>query len=139
MSLKDKLRSITVGAKKDFKGEIIDFMGEKFEVREPSEAQYTAIYQRAYETKLDGDNKGKISVNLAEQAVWGLICCTYVPGTDEHVFDENDYDSLMNMPQSQLEPLKDAVRKYLNYSREDVRKNLSETSDATTSSNSDEN
>jgi hypothetical protein len=68
-----------------------------------------------------------------------LICCTYVPGTDEHVFDENDYDSLMNMPQSQLEPLKDAVRKYLNYSRDDVRKNLSETSDATTSSNSDEN
>jgi len=125
--MRDRIRTKTVGAVKDFKGEIIDYEGEKIEFREPSERQRSAIHDRAVK-------KGE--VDTAEFAVWALICCTYVPETNVSVFTEADHDCLIEMPASQLDELKKVAVKYINVDREKLTKNLASTTEDTTPSNS---
>lgn len=134
MELRDKLRSLTVGAAKDFKGELVEYMGEQFEIREPSERQRSMIQQKSAEIKMEKGEQ-KVETDTAELIVWSLICCTYVPGTNETVFYESDYSALLNMPASQLDPIKKIVLKYFNVDRDELEKNLKKTTEDTTSSN----
>lgn len=93
MSDINKLRAITVGAAKQFKKEIKEWEGEKFEIRQPSVGQRASIMQRAKVATGDVEK-----MDLAELQIWSTICCVYDPESGDSVFNEADYDSLKNQP-----------------------------------------
>lgn len=124
--LLNRLRAVTVGAPKDFKSKIVEFAGEKFEIREPTEAQRAKIRERSYKITGTKDQQ-EVKVDTGELAVWSLICCAVVPGTGDYVFTEADYDCLINMPASQLDALKSAALEFVNLDREKMEKNFEKT------------
>lgn len=90
--LKNKLRSLTVGAAKIFGEEIVEYQGEQFKIRQPSVAQRAQIMQQA---KIATGDVEKF--DLAKMQVWATICCTYTMENDP-VFTQEDYASLENQP-----------------------------------------
>lgn len=133
--MRDRIRAVTVGAAKDFKSEDVLFQGVKIEFREPTERQRAAIFDRAKKKV----NKEETDVDTAELTTWSLICCAFVPGTNMSVFTEADYESLMEMPASQLDTIKTVALKYLNVDREKMAKNSLKTTEDSTASNSQTN
>mgnify|MGYP003657580753 CR=1 FL=1 len=83
----DKLRAATIGAKKNFKSETIEYNGVKFEIRQPS------IRARAELTKQCTGSNG--AIDMFKFLVWLVIELTYVPNTDKKVFTAEDYDTLV--------------------------------------------
>ena len=90
---RDRLRSLTVGSPKKFKSELVSFGGEDFEVRQPSISTLRTIAEKA-------EREG--SVGMIDLGLWGMILCTYVPGTNNLVFDEIDYDEIISHPKSKF-------------------------------------
>lgn len=90
MSIRNKLRSITVGSKKVVNSIELEYEGEKFEFR-----QITYRDRKSLLEKSEGKD-GKVDGTAFQ--IWGVISMTYVPGTEEKVFDEGDFDILMNQP-----------------------------------------
>lgn len=62
----------------------VDFFGQKIELRQPTLADINSL-------KEDGDNNKSAVVQT-------LIRYAYMPGTEEKVFEDSDYDSFMSMP-----------------------------------------
>lgn len=99
MNAKDKLRKLTLGAKRKFKIKIIEIGEgegddkEKFEVRQPTLRERSDLRKKCTNMNEDG-----IEFNLFEFLIWAVINHTFVPGTDEHVFTEEDYEALSNIP-----------------------------------------
>ena len=91
LSVRDKIRAKTVGAAKIFKSKIVYYEGIEVEVKEPSVDGWGEILQHAHK---DGE------ISIKEFLIWSVICCSYVPGTDERVFEVEDYDSLNGHPKS---------------------------------------
>lgn len=90
MSTRDNIRKATVGAKKEFRKELTEWDGLEVEVRQPS------VLSRRELLNACSDEEG--NVDGQELMIWALIQNTYVPGTDEKVFDRADYDSIVNQP-----------------------------------------
>lgn len=90
---RDLLRSVTVGAPKNFKTEIIEFEGQEFELRQPSIKVLQTIAEKS---ESDG------SVGMIDLGIWGMILCTYVPGTNDLVFEEGDYKEIISHPKSKF-------------------------------------
>lgn len=96
--VRDKLRALTVGARKSFRSEIVKWGGEEFEVRQPTAAAWGEIYGVAG-VSLSGKRAGEISMaQLPRLRVEAAIRCTFAPGTDTAVFDEADRDGLLGQP-----------------------------------------
>jgi len=89
-SLRDKIRSATVGAASQFKREEVKFGGIEVEIRQPSVKVRRELYSKC------SDDSGKI--DILDFMTWGVIYNTYVPGTNEHVFDSSDYDAMVEKP-----------------------------------------
>lgn len=81
-----RLRAATLGSEFKQKVEIVEANGEKLEVRKLTIAQQKYIQRTAVKRDKSADD--------TRVAVLTVIYCTYVPGTDEHVFDEKDEDEL---------------------------------------------
>ena len=90
MSLRDAIRKATLGSQSEFKKEVVKWNGVEVELRQPSVKQRQELFKRCV-----GDG-GKI--DSLEFMTLGVIACTYVPGTDEKVFDDTDYDGIMARP-----------------------------------------
>lgn len=85
--LRARLRGATLGAERKADCEMVEWGGEKFEVRRPSLKQSKAI---------ETGSKNKDGVTDSYRAlVLGIVHTVYVPGTSERVFDERDADGLM--------------------------------------------
>lgn len=78
---RDDLRATIFGNKK-FAKETVNFFGVDIELRQPSLAQIIAA--RAEDAQV-----GIINI---------LVQYAYIPGTDEHVFEDTDADGLKSMP-----------------------------------------
>lgn len=89
-SIRDDLRAATLGAKAEFKKEIVSFGGVELELRQPSVKQRKDLFKRCM------DENGR--VEAMEYLTWGVLYCTFVPGTNERVYDDTDYDALMEKP-----------------------------------------
>lgn len=120
VDLRQKLLDKALGGKAHFKSKIIEYEGEQYEIREPSEAQQGAIYDAAREPvsaealrDREKAAEAAMKINMSRLRVWALISLTYVPGTDEHVFEPAHFDELMAKPASYLAPLKDAAMEML--------------------------
>ena len=86
MSIREALRQKTVGAKKEYKSKILDFDGIDVEFRQPSLKVRKKIGDRA--KKNDG------TFDVIDAMIWNVIYSTYVPGTNELVFEEGDYENM---------------------------------------------
>jgi len=95
VSKRDSLRKLTVGAEKDFANEIVEYNGDKFEIRQPSVSVRSKILKKASVSD-DFDDFGKVEFDKMQ--IYAVIYCTYVPDTDERVFDESDIPALKDQP-----------------------------------------
>lgn len=91
---RDLLRKATLGTAVQFKSETITINDQEFEVKQPSLKERRAIQQKCI---IMGE-EGIESIDISELMVWSVIRCTFVPGTDVHVFDPEDYEALINRP-----------------------------------------
>jgi len=122
-SMRDILRAKTVGAKKQFKSEIVEWDGEKFEIRQPSVGQRGKILQAS---KVQTGDVEKM--DFAKLQAVAVICCTYVPGTNEQVFEEADLDALMELPAgSFVDEFSQVALRLMNVEAEVAAKNSVET------------
>lgn len=87
---RDNLRSKTVGQKKGFETKNVEFDGEQFEIRQPSVKRRKEILNSVT------DENG--NVDGGDLVVWAAIYCTFVPGENEPVFDETDYEGFLEQP-----------------------------------------
>ena len=130
--IRKKLRSVTVGAKKQFKSEKIEWQGETFEVRQPSVAQRAEIMKNAQTINADDQ---QISVDYAKMQVWSVICCTYVPGEDGPIFTAGDYENLAAMPAGGfVDKFASLATRLMNADVEEISKNLEEIQSVSASS-----
>jgi len=111
MSVREKLRTVTIGAPSSFQKEVVEWEGEEFEVRQPSVEQRAKLFRKANvgdEGPQDHPAKGAVkkaeATNVMQQVdmglmqVWATIECVYIPGTDENVFSPQDVDALLKQP-----------------------------------------
>lgn len=127
MSNRDKLRAKTVGAKRVFKNEIVTIDGAEFEVRQLSIRARNAVFQKARSDSGD--------IMTLEWMVWLVIESVYVPGTDELVFEPEDYDTLVAQPPgSFIDKLTDIAMDLANVDEKKIEKNLEKTGGDSSSS-----
>jgi len=106
MSKRDAIRGKTVGGKKNFRTEIVTVDGEDIEVRQLSVRDRLDVYNRS--TK-DG------VLDPLQFQIWSVIATCFVPGTKERLFEDADYDSLMDQPTgSFVDKLSEAAVEMLN-------------------------
>lgn len=77
---RDHLRSLALQGTPRKRAEF-EYNGAKFEVLEPTVAQFTKIVKKS-DTNID-------------TSIWAMIYLTVVPGTMENVFEETDYQTFM--------------------------------------------
>lgn len=94
MNNKERLRIATLGQPTNFKKEIVEINGEKFEVRQPSIAARAELRIKC----MDTDNFGKPQFNSFKFMLWSVIANTFVPDTNDKVFEDTDYDVLISQP-----------------------------------------
>lgn len=122
-NLRDQLRSLTVGKAKQFQKKLVTIDGAEFEIRQPSVAQRSALLRAAGMVSTDKDKKdGDMDFGLLQ--VLAVIKLTYVPGTNEHVFEAADKQSLLDQPaNSFVDALSEVAMKLLNVEPEQAAKN----------------
>ena len=89
MSLKNDLRSLTVGAKSEYRTIEIDYKGSKVVFKQPSLKQRKEIITKS----IDKDG----NVDGVAMQVYSVIHLTH-DSEGNKVFDEADYDALMEKP-----------------------------------------
>ena len=80
---RDELRAILIGSTPKGKSKLIEVFGVELELRQPTLA---AIMQTRDET------------DTAQRAVGMIIEYAFVPGTDEHVFEDTDAEFILRWP-----------------------------------------
>lgn len=93
--LKNAIRAKTVGSSKIFKSKLVKFDGIEIEIKEPSVKIWGQIL-KAVMTIEDGVSKTEMDKYL----IWSVIHCAFVPGTNERVFEDTDYEALEGFPKS---------------------------------------
>ena len=97
---KEKLRAFTLGARKNFKKvqvELkIDGATEFFELRQPTIGQRGEI--RSKSMKFNTSEEEEVKFDMFGFLICAVVELTYVPGTDERVFSDEDYEALKGMP-----------------------------------------
>jgi hypothetical protein len=95
----DKFRSLTIGKPRTFKSETVPIDGTDFEVRQPTIKQRGTIQNKALCFSDDAGKRLDVPVfKSSEFQVWAVIEMTHIPGTDQRVFSEKDYDILVEQP-----------------------------------------
>jgi hypothetical protein len=106
MSKRDALRAKTVGSAKQFRSEIVTVGGEEIEVRQLSVRDRLDVYNRS--------TKNGVLDPLQFQ-IWAVISTAFVPGTNERLFEDGDYDSLVDQPTGNfIDKLSEAAINMLN-------------------------
>lgn len=129
--LKDRIRAKTVGSAKIFKSKMVEFDGMDIEIREPSVRDWGKIMKSVMGMNSeDGSNKMEYDKYL----IWSVIYCAFVPGSDEKIYEDTDYDSLANFPRSGfVGEFSEIAMDMMNDNSEQTEKNLEETATDKTS------
>ena len=119
-SKRDELRAATIGAKKDFKKIKYKWNGQEFEFRQPTIGVRSRLRDRCMDERF--------GIDQIAFAVWSVIECTYVPGTEEKVFDESDYDTILEDPTGNfLDTFADELAPLMNVETSLKKKSLNKT------------
>ena len=98
-SLKEKIRNATIGQKTQFSSETVEYNGVKVEIRQPTIEERALLNQRCITEYDNGpDRDPTVKFDHFEFFMWSIIQNTYVPGTDERVFEDTDYAVLKKLP-----------------------------------------
>lgn len=120
MGLKDKLRQATVGSPKNFKSKKVEINGEEFEVRQPSVKDRGQLMNKAGVTSTENVD----DMDYASLQAYAVIYCTFVPGTNEKVFSDEDYETLLNSPSGTwVDELSRPIMELMNVQPEEDAKN----------------
>lgn len=93
-SLRDALRTATVGSSPTFRSEIVEYGGHEFEVRELSPKRRERSRVRSLKKGSDDEvDQDVFSARL-------IIASVFEPGTDTQVFEDGDVQSIVNSPAS---------------------------------------
>lgn len=92
-NLKDNIRAATLGKSVKPRKISVAINGEHVEVRQPTLRQRNDLRDKCMVSQDD-----TLVADAVLYQIWGVILFCYVPGTDERVFDEGDFDSLANQP-----------------------------------------
>lgn len=95
MSTRDEIRSATVGSKKNFRKETLLYNGMEIEFRQPSIRLRKEIHNKS---QVEGEDKDISKIDIWAYMVWSVIFCSFVPGTNDKIFEEGDYENLMEQP-----------------------------------------
>lgn len=87
VSIKDTIRAKTIGAASKARTKTIDFQGVEVAFKQPNLTVQRQLISKA--KGADGELDGVLFM------VWSVIFCTYTPDLTERVFDESDYEILM--------------------------------------------
>ena len=87
---RDSIRTHLFSGAPQFRSTEVDLNGVPAEVRQPSIRIRRELFNKCT------DEKGNIDAN--DFLVWSILKNTFVPGTNQRLFDDADYDQLMNMP-----------------------------------------
>lgn len=113
---RETLRNKILGAKHSAKSKIVEWEGEKFEVRQPTVKGRNDLYKKCI------DDNGQM--DMTAFIVWGAILHTYAPNSDDLVFEDADYDVLSNLPSGGfLDLLSEAVSEVIGTDRKKTTKN----------------
>lgn len=129
-SLKKRLRSSTVGKKKDLQSEIVTYEGDEFEIRQPTVALRAKIMQKSrISSEGEKDVESIIAkVDYSSMQVWSVVYCTFVPDTDIRVFEEQDVPALKDQPTGGfVDVFSEKAVKLMNVAPEQAAKNSEET------------
>ncbi len=123
--LKNKIRAKTIGSTKVFKSRIIEFDEMEIEIREPSVKVWGQILKAV--TGIEKDNtSGKMEYD--KYLIWSVIYCAFVPGTDEKIYEDTDYETLESYPKSGfVGEFSEIAMDMMNSNQEEVEKKLDET------------
>lgn len=130
-NVRKELRNTTVGKEPEFKKEIEKWNGKEFEIRQPSVSQKSKIMSKCRisipEEEQDSENVGGVTTadfDYGEMQIWSVIYCTYVPDTDQRVFEENDKEMLAKQPSgSFVDQFGATAMRLMNVEPEEDRKN----------------
>ena len=89
-SNREAARSDIIGSKSKFAKKTVEYKGKQYDIRQPSLRARRKVMRQC------SDSTGAIDMMAA--IVWMAIYNTYLAGTDELVFDEGDFDALMEEP-----------------------------------------
>ena len=124
MTTRDEIRSKTVGSKKVFRSEKLSYNGMEIEFRQPSIRLRKEIHDRSI--KEGKEDEGK--VDLWTYMVWSVIYCSFVPGGKELVFEDGDFENLMDQPAGGfVDEFSTKIAELLNVDVEDKLKNSAAT------------
>lgn len=87
------LRRKLLGKKQNVKKTSVEWEGETLEVRQPTVASRREIFNKS---KKDGEVDG------TDLTVWSVIYNVYDPETGKRVFEETDFDTLLDQPSGGL-------------------------------------
>lgn len=85
---RDELRTIAFKSAPQ-RREVVEFGGAKYELLQPLVGDREKIIAKAT------DDQGKM--NNSKFLIWTAILLAVVPGTDERIFEEADFDAFWNM------------------------------------------
>lgn len=89
-SLRDRIRGKTLGNKEQFRTREVEVNGETVVVKQPSVGERLELFDDIR------DENGNL--DHTRLLTWGVIRLVYVPGEDARVFDDADYDELLEHP-----------------------------------------
>ena len=113
MSKRDDLRAKSLSSS-IFRKEIVVHEGNEYEIRQTSYQGRDELFKKCQ------SEDGKPST-LA--VIWATIYCTFVPGTDELVFEEGDYKTLASQPAGGLvDKLGKVALELLNVAEDNIEK-----------------
>lgn len=128
--MRDSIRAKTVGAKKNFKTEVVEYEGEKIEVRQPSVRARSAILKAA--KALSGD---KDRIELDALQVTSVIECCFDPESGLAIFEEADRTSMQGQPAGGfVDALSEVALRLMNVDTKEVAKNSERTPSDSSSS-----
>lgn len=122
INARDLIRSLTVGSKKHFKRKsftLVTSEGDiEVEFREPSRKERATITNKSKDKKGEIDNEVYI-INF-------VIALTFVPGTNERVFEDADLESFLESPVSGfVEQFGEQIIDLIRTDSKETEKNLS--------------
>ena len=118
IDIKSQLRQATLGQKKVFEKRIVEINNCKFEIRQPTIGQRGNI--RNQSLKFGDEGTG---FDMFAFLICAVVELTYVPGTDERVFSDEDYEELKSIPAGQwFDELTKVASELCNVKSDEVKK-----------------
>ena len=117
-SLRNQIRAATVGSKKVFNTELVMANGMQIECRQMSVKDRANLVA---DTEVEGQSD---RVDTETWQIFNIIRNCFVPGTNDQIFEETDYEVLASQPcRNWVDTLSQALMRLNNIDVEELEKN----------------